>query len=86
LIENGATLYSYACTKVKITPYVIVATKPFVVAKRSPAKIALCAQVIVTPEDNKITVFHKGNPHGFKEEMPKGGQTHPIPTDGDRLQ
>ena len=86
LIEKGATLYSYACTKVKITPYVIVATKPLVVAKRSPAKIALCAHVIVTPEDNKITVFHKGNPHGFKEAIPKGGQTQPTPIDGDKLQ
>jgi len=26
--------------------------------------IALCAQVTVTPEDNKIAVFNNGNPQG----------------------
>jgi len=64
----------------------MVATKPLVVAKRSPAKIARCAQVIVTPEDNKMIVFHKGNPQGFSAEIPKGGQTQPIPTDGAKVQ
>jgi hypothetical protein len=43
-----------------------VADKPFVVASRSPDKIALCAHVNVTPEDNKIPVFHKGSPQGSK--------------------
>lgn len=62
------------------------ANKPFVVVVRFPAKIALCAQVTVTPEDNKITVFHKGKPHGSNAEIPCGGQIHPIPIDGDSVQ
>lgn len=56
------------------------------VVARSPAKIALCAQVTVTPEDNKIIVFHKGKPHGSKAEIPWGGQTQPIPIEGDNVQ
>jgi len=48
--------------------------------------MALWAQVNVTPEDNKITVFHKGRPQGSKVEMPSGGHIHPIPTDGDSVQ
>jgi len=31
-----------------------------------PLKIARCAHVIVTPEDNNITVFNKGRPQGSK--------------------
>jgi hypothetical protein len=53
---------------------------------RSPDKIALCAHVTVTPEDNKIKVFHKGKPHGSNAEIPCGGQTQPIPIDGDNVQ
>jgi hypothetical protein len=34
--------------------------------------------VIVTPDDNKITVFKRGNPQGSKGSNPTGGQTHPI--------
>lgn len=64
----------------------MVANRPFVVVARSPAKIARCTQVTVTPEDNKITVFHKGKPHGSNAEIPWGGQTHPIPIDGDNVQ
>jgi hypothetical protein len=63
-----------------------VANKLFVVVTRSPTKIALCAQVTVIPEDNKIKVFHKGKPHGSNAEIPCGGQTQPIPMDGDNVQ
>ena len=62
------------------------ANKPFVVVERSPAKIALWAQVTVTPDDNRIIVFHKGKPHGSKAEIPWGGQTQPIPIEGDKVQ
>jgi len=64
----------------------MVANKPFVVVARFPVKIALCAQVTVTPEDNKIIVFHKGKPHGSNVDIPCGGQTPPIPIDGDNVQ
>jgi hypothetical protein len=64
----------------------IVANKLFVVVTRSPAKIDLCAQVTVIPEDNKIKVFHRGKPHGSNAEIPCGGQTQPIPIDGDNVQ
>lgn len=60
--------------------------KPLVVAFLSPAIIALCAQVTVTPDDNKITVFHNGKPQGSKVVMPAGGQTKPTLSAGDKLQ
>lgn len=43
---------------------------------------ALCAQVILTPDDSKITVFNNGSPHGFNTSIPSGGQIHPIAIDG----
>ena len=47
---------------------------------------ALCAQVMLRPEDNKMTVFNKGKPHGFKTSMPAGGQIQPMATEGAKLQ
>jgi len=44
--------------------------------------IDLCANVTVTPEDNKITVFKKGNSQISKTSIPKGGQLQPIKTEG----
>lgn len=41
---------------------------------------------MVTPEDNKIIVFHKGNPHALIVDIPIGGHTHPIPMLGDKIQ
>jgi hypothetical protein len=41
---------------------------------------------MVTPEDIRIIVFHKGNSQGSKVEIPKGGHIQPIPIDGDKLQ
>ena len=55
----------------KIRPYKIVTIKPFVVTFLSQARIPLWAQVIVTPEDNRIIVFHKGNPQGSKVIKPE---------------
>jgi len=59
---------------------------PFVVPVLSPAIIALCALVIVTPEDNNMTVFHKGNPQASNVTIPCGGHIQPIPTLGDNEQ
>jgi hypothetical protein len=42
--------------------------------------------VIVTPDDNKIIVFHKGKPQALIVEIPIGGQTQPTPTLGDKTQ
>jgi hypothetical protein len=47
--------------------------------------IALCAHVIVTPEDNKIIVFNNGKPQGSKVSILIGGQIPPISTAGARL-
>jgi hypothetical protein len=52
---------------------------------QSPLKIALCAQVIVTPDDNKIIVFNSGKPQGSNGIMPLGGQTQPTSIDGAKL-
>jgi len=43
----------------------------------------LCAKVAVTPEDNKITVFHKGSPNGLIGVIPKGGHVQPIHIEGE---
>jgi hypothetical protein len=51
-----------------------------------PAIILLCAQVILTPEDNNIIVFKKGNPQGFKISIPCGGQIAPMCIDGIKLE
>jgi hypothetical protein len=64
----------------------MVANNPFVVTIRCPAKIDWWAQVIVTPDDNKIIVFNKGKPQGFKVDIPSGGQIHPIPIEGAKVQ
>jgi urease accessory protein UreE len=50
------------------------------------AKRARCAQVILTPEESKIKVFRKGNSKGFSTSISLGGQTHPIATEGDKLE
>jgi hypothetical protein len=42
--------------------------------------------VIVTPDDNKITVFNNGKPQGSKGSMPTGGQTQPTLIAGLKLQ
>jgi len=42
--------------------------------------------VTVTPEDNKITVFNKGNAQGLIVWIPNGGHTAPIQIDGETLE
>jgi hypothetical protein len=51
-----------------------------------PANAALWAYVIVTPEDNKRTVFNNGKLHGSISCKPLGGHTEPISTDIDNVQ
>jgi len=50
------------------------------------ASKARCAQVILTPDDNKIRVFKKGSSKGVKTSISLGGQTQPIATEGERLE
>jgi hypothetical protein len=38
------------------------------------------AQVTLTPEESKITVFNKGTPKGLKAKMPAGGHSLPSST------
>jgi hypothetical protein len=40
----------------------------------------------VIPDDNKIIVLNKGKPQASKVETPFGGQTQPIPIEGDKVQ
>jgi len=49
------------------------------------ATSALCAQVAVTPDDNKIAVFSNGKPQGLIGWIPSGGQTQPIQILGEIL-
>lgn len=51
----------------------------------SAFKIAWCASVIVTPDDNNNNVLTKGNPQTSKGWIPLGGQTQPIKIDGAKL-
>ena len=48
-------------------------------------KIARCAKVIVTPDDNNNIVLTKGNPHTSKACILFGGQIPPIAIDGAKL-
>lgn len=48
--------------------------------------MARCAQVILTPDDNKINVFKKGNSNGAISSNPLGGHKQPILTAGDKLE
>jgi len=48
--------------------------------------ITLCAQVTVTPDDNKITVFNKGSAQGLIVWIPSGGHTAPIQIEGETLE
>lgn len=47
---------------------------------------ALCAQVTVNPELNKIIVLNKGNSKAGIVTIPKGGQVQKIQIDGARLE
>jgi len=40
--------------------------------------MARCVHVIVIPDDNKITVFNRGKPHGSNGSKATGGHTQPI--------
>lgn len=64
----------------------MVINKLITVAQWRPAIILRCAQVILIPDDNKITVFKKGKPQGFKTVIPYGGQIAPIAIDGIKLE
>ena len=89
-ILKDAEEYSYSWHIVNIAPSEMVITKAFITSKRAffePEIIkALWAHVILIPEDNKITVFNSGKPHGFKTSIPTGGQTHPNAVEGIRLE
>ncbi len=89
-ILNGAEAYSYNWHRVKTTPKDIVITKAimtsFLAFLEAEISSALWAHVILTPDDNNITVFKRGKPHGFKTSIPSGGQTQPIAIEGARLQ
>jgi hypothetical protein len=71
---------------VKIRPKAIVIPKAIIACWRFPAKKALWAQVILTPDDNKIKVFKNGSSKGFNTSIPFGGQTQPMETAGDKLE
>lgn len=58
--------------------------KPKSEFSRSLPTSALCAHVIHTPEDSKITVFSKGIEKGLNNFIPKGGH-EPISIGGDIL-
>lgn len=83
---KGAEAYSYNWHKVKMTPKAIVTLKAVITSCLAffepPIIKALWAQVILTPDESRITVFNKGSPHGFNTSIPSGGQIHPIAIDG----
>jgi hypothetical protein len=67
---------------VNITANIIVNSNPFKVSLLLPLIKEWCAKVTTIPDDNKITVFNKGNSKGFIACIPKGGHSVPISTSG----
>jgi hypothetical protein len=62
---------------VNITAKIIVYIAPYKAPLLLPCIKEWCEYVIVTPEDNNITVFNNGNSNGFTEFIPKGGHLAP---------
>ena len=71
------TVYSIPWRAVKIIANIIVYNKPYKEPLLFPCIKAWWAYVTVTPEDNKITVFNKGNSNGFIALIPIGGHLAP---------
>ena len=69
----------------KYTPNIIVILKAYTKSLRLPDFKLWCAQVTVTPEDNKIIVFNKGTPKALSVNTPTGGHTHPTSGVGTNL-
>lgn len=63
---------------------IIVYIAPYKAPALLPCIKEWCEYVIVTPEDNKITVFNKGNSKGFIEFIPIGGHFAPNSIVGDK--
>ena len=63
----------------------MVITKPQVTWLRKPPNKARCAQVILTPEETKSTVFNKGMCNGFNTAIDLGGQVVSIKIEGFKL-
>ena len=61
----------------------MVYTKPYKAPLLFPCIKEWWQYVTVTPEDNKITVFNKGNSKGLIDSIPKGGHLAPNSTVGD---
>jgi len=77
-------MYSIPCKLVKIKASIIVYNNPYKEPDLLPCIIEWCAYVTVTPEDNNITVFSKGNSKGLIGAIPNGGHWAPISTLGDK--
>jgi hypothetical protein len=77
------TEYSTPCKKVNTIANIIVTIVPYKAPFLLPCINEWCAYVIVTPEDNNIIVFNKGNSKGFTACIPNGGHCAPNSTLGD---
>ena len=82
-IANETSIYSLAWIKVNQTPSNTVNKIP-----NRPLwlhNIAWWAQVTVTPDESRITVFNKGTPQGSRVSIPRGGHLFPSLMSGDSL-
>ena len=77
-------MYSIPCSAVNIIANIIVYIAPYKAPLLLPCIKEWCEYVIVTPEDNKITVFNNGNSKGFIESIPIGGHFAPNSIVGDK--
>lgn len=66
------------CKAEKYNPNPTVTTKATWVSNQLPDIIAMCAQVIVAPEDKRMQVFSSGTSKGLIASIPTGGQTLPT--------
>lgn len=77
-------MYSINWNAVKITANIMVYTKPYKAPLLLPWIKEWWLYVTVTPEDNNITVFSKGNSKGLILSIPNGGHFAPNSTVGDK--
>lgn len=83
-IENEASIYSNNWSIEKYRPKITVIINPLEVCEWLFFNKAWWAQVIETPEDNKISVLRRGIWRGLKGIIPAGGQFIPNSILGDK--
>jgi len=75
-------VYSIAWSNVKYTPRPTVTHSAIWASSHRSSINAMCAHVIVAPEDSRMVVLSKGTSKGLMALIPEGGHADPISTLG----